>query len=60
MTLTIDEGKIMRRVLIARALGKDPEYCGRRAAAAPAVGSHRRHREEQQQIIDSALKNEDA
>jgi 2-oxoglutarate dehydrogenase E1 component len=44
---------------LARALGRDPEYCGRRAAAAPAVGSHRRHREEQQQIIDSALKNED-
>ncbi len=45
---------------LARALGRDPEYCGRRAAAAPAVGSHRRHREEQQQIIDSALNNEDA
>ena len=45
---------------LARALGKDPEYCGRRAAAAPAVGSHRRHREEQQQIIDSALENKDA
>ncbi len=40
---------------LARALGRDPEYCGRRAAAAPAVGSHRRHNEEQQQIIDSAL-----
>lgn len=44
---------------LARALGRDPEYCGRRAAAAPAVGSHRRHREEQQQIIDSALKSKD-
>ena len=42
---------------LARVLGKDLEYCGRRAAAAPAVGSHRRHREEQQQIIDSALKD---
>ncbi|MDT8444380.1 MAG: 2-oxoglutarate dehydrogenase E1 component [Desulfuromonadales bacterium] len=42
---------------LARALGKDLEYCGRRAAAAPAVGSHRRHRVEQQQIIDSALKD---
>jgi 2-oxoglutarate dehydrogenase E1 component len=44
---------------LARTLGRDLEYCGRRAAAAPAVGSHRRHREEQQQIIDSALKNKD-
>lgn len=43
------------RPRLARALGREPEYCGRRAAAASAVGSHRRHREEQQQIIDSAL-----
>ncbi|MBW2689926.1 MAG: 2-oxoglutarate dehydrogenase E1 component [Deltaproteobacteria bacterium] len=45
---------------LARVLGRDPEYCGRRAAAAPAVGSHRRHKEEQQQIIDSALNSKDA
>jgi 2-oxoglutarate dehydrogenase E1 component len=45
---------------LSKAIGRNPEYCGRRAAAAPAVGSHRRHREEQQQIIDSALNNEDA
>jgi 2-oxoglutarate dehydrogenase E1 component len=45
---------------LARALGRDPEYCGRRAAAAPAVGSHRRHNVEQQQIIDAALNNKDA
>ena len=45
---------------LARALGRDPEYCGRRAAAAPAVGSHRRHRVEQQQIIDTALNSKDA
>ena len=45
---------------LARAIGTDVEYCGRRAAAAPAVGSHRRHRVEQQQIIDSALNNKDA
>jgi len=44
---------------LARALGRNLEYCGRRAAAAPAVGSHRRHREEQQQIIDSALRSKD-
>ena len=40
---------------LTRALGRDPEYCGRRAASASAVGSHHRHREEQQRIIDSAL-----
>jgi 2-oxoglutarate dehydrogenase E1 component len=44
---------------LIRALGKEPEYCGRRPASAPAVGSHRRHREEQQQIIDSALNAKD-
>jgi 2-oxoglutarate dehydrogenase E1 component len=42
---------------LGRALGRNPEYCGRRAAAAPAVGSHRRHKQEQQQIIDAALGN---
>lgn len=40
---------------LIRALGQEPEYCGRRPASAPAVGSHRRHLEEQQDIIDSAL-----
>jgi len=44
---------------LIRALGREPEYCGRRPASAPAVGSHSRHREEQQQIIDSALHNKD-
>lgn len=44
---------------LLRALGKELEYCGRRPASAPAVGSHRRHKEEQQQIIDSALNNKD-
>ncbi len=44
---------------LIRALGKEPEYCGRRPASAPAVGSHRRHKEEQQQIIDSALNSKD-
>ncbi|MGK2908021.1 MAG: 2-oxoglutarate dehydrogenase E1 component, partial [Desulfuromonadales bacterium] len=45
---------------LARALGRDTEYCGRRAAAAPAVGSHRRHNVEQQQIIDAALNSKEA
>jgi 2-oxoglutarate dehydrogenase E1 component len=40
---------------LARHLGKMPEFCGRRPASAPAVGSHRRHLEEQQMIIDAAL-----
>ncbi len=40
---------------LARHLGKMPEFCGRRPASAPAVGSHRRHLEEQQLIIDAAL-----
>jgi len=44
---------------LIRALGREPVYCGRRPASAPAVGSHRRHREEQQQIIDSALNDKD-
>ncbi|MGD9019111.1 MAG: 2-oxoglutarate dehydrogenase E1 component, partial [Desulfuromonadales bacterium] len=44
---------------LIRALGREPEYHGRRPASAPAVGSHRRHREEQQQIIDSALNSKD-
>jgi len=44
---------------LIRALGREPDYCGRRPASAPAVGSHRRHREEQLQIIDSALNNKD-
>ncbi len=44
---------------LARHLGKMPEYCGRRPASAPAVGSHRRHLEEQQLIIDAALNGKD-
>jgi 2-oxoglutarate dehydrogenase E1 component len=30
-------------------------YCGRPAAASPATGSHRRHEEQQQAIVDAAL-----
>jgi 2-oxoglutarate dehydrogenase E1 component len=47
------------RTSLIRAFGKEPDYCGRRPASAPAVGSHRRHREEQQRIIDSALNSKD-
>jgi len=32
-----------------------PRYAGRRAAASPATGSHKRHLEEQAQLVDEAL-----
>jgi 2-oxoglutarate dehydrogenase E1 component len=35
--------------------GRDPEYAGRPAMAATAVGSHRRHGQEQARIIDAAF-----
>ncbi len=47
------------RSKLNRLFGQEPEYCGRPEASAPAVGSHRRHRKEQQQIIDSALDRKD-
>ncbi|MDH3998377.1 MAG: 2-oxoglutarate dehydrogenase E1 component, partial [Desulfuromonadales bacterium] len=43
------------RPQLAKIIGSEPHYCGRHAAAAPAVGSHQRHKQEQQQIIDQAL-----
>jgi len=43
------------RSRLARLLGKEPEYVGRKEAAAPATGSHRRHAEEQAQIIAEAF-----
>ena len=36
-------------------LGREPEYIGRDEAAAPAVGSHRLHQQEQQAIVAAAL-----
>jgi len=33
-------------------LGRQPRYIGRRASASTAVGSHRLHKQEQQQILD--------
>jgi 2-oxoglutarate dehydrogenase E1 component len=40
---------------LAAAAGREPLYVGRAAAAAPAVGSHRLHVEEQERIIDEAF-----
>jgi len=40
---------------LAEAMGCDPRYVGRDASAAPAVGSHRLHREEQERIIHEAF-----
>jgi len=37
-------------------LGEEPGYVGRAAAASPAVGSHRIHREEQLSIIEEAFR----
>jgi 2-oxoglutarate dehydrogenase E1 component len=43
------------RHYLAEILGRDVAYMGRGAAASPAVGSHRLHREEQEKIIEEAF-----
>lgn len=43
------------RIELAQLLGREPFYIGRRAAAAPATGSHRIHAEEQKRIIEEAF-----
>lgn len=40
---------------LAAILGADTEYAGRGEAASPATGSLRRHREEQERILDEAF-----
>jgi 2-oxoglutarate dehydrogenase E1 component len=40
---------------LAGILGREPRYIGRREDASPAVGSHRLHKEEQEQIVAEAL-----
>ncbi|PLX81288.1 MAG: 2-oxoglutarate dehydrogenase E1 component [Desulfuromonas sp.] len=40
-------------------LDKEPHYIGRKAAATTAVGSHRRHQQEQQELIEKALGTKD-
>jgi 2-oxoglutarate dehydrogenase E1 component len=44
----------LRRSL-AEVMGREPRYLGRDAAAAPAVGSHRLYKEEQDRIIAEAF-----
>ncbi len=41
--------------ILARILGRCPDYCGRPEAAAPAGGSHRQFKIDQRRIIESAL-----
>jgi 2-oxoglutarate dehydrogenase E1 component len=43
------------RPYLAEAIGREPHYVGRPAAAAPAVGSHRLHKLEQGKIISDAF-----
>ena len=43
------------RPQLAKLFGREPEYVGRPAAAAAAVGSHRRHGQEQARILDAAF-----
>ena len=43
------------RPFLTEQLGSEPAYIGRPAAAAPAIGSHRIHGEEQAQLIDAAF-----
>jgi 2-oxoglutarate dehydrogenase E1 component len=43
------------RPQLAKLFGREPEYVGRPAMAASAVGSHRRHGQEQALIIDTAF-----
>ena len=44
------------RPILADLLGKEPEYVGRDEAASPAVGSHKLHQHEQQELVQQALK----
>ena len=40
---------------LADAIGREPRYVGRPPAAAPAVGSHRTHKAEQEKLIEEAF-----
>ena len=43
------------RTQLTKLFGREPEYAGRPATAATAVGSHQRHGQEQARIIDQAF-----
>ncbi|MCP3176569.1 MAG: 2-oxoglutarate dehydrogenase E1 component [Desulfuromonadales bacterium] len=43
------------RPRLAKATGLEPDYIGREPAAAPAVGSHRLHKKEQEEILEAAF-----
>jgi 2-oxoglutarate dehydrogenase E1 component len=43
------------RPQLAELLGGEPRYVGRPEAAAPAVGSHKLHKEEQERVVAEAL-----
>ena len=43
---------------LSELLGREPRYVGRAVAAAPAVGSHRLHQDEQQALLKEALEGE--
>jgi 2-oxoglutarate dehydrogenase E1 component len=43
------------RPRLTRLLGREPVYIGRPASAATAVGSHRRHQQEQEELVQAAL-----
>jgi 2-oxoglutarate dehydrogenase E1 component len=43
------------RPSLNRTIGREVGYCGRAEEAAPAVGSHRMHKQEQERIIDEAF-----
>jgi 2-oxoglutarate dehydrogenase E1 component len=43
------------RPQLAEIIGREPHYVGRPAAPAPATGSHRIHKEEQEKIISEAF-----
>ena len=47
------------RSQLCELLAKPPRYIGRKAAATTAVGSHRRHQQEQQELIENAIGTKD-
>jgi 2-oxoglutarate dehydrogenase E1 component len=43
------------RPSLNRTIGREVGYCGRAEEAAPAVGSHRLHKQEQERIVEEAF-----